>query len=175
MWCNGTGGDCWRTTMQAAAVAGWDSSIMRRFFFFFARALLIDNFEMALITFVNVSHVANSDSICSLMTSGSSQRTSGIRRPAGSGTSLVSVSTLLAQIMCDSLSCPSLSSHLPRSSSFKMCPLRRLLLSLANFEEVIFFGQQAWNTVLTTAQFAVSTAGKASYQSSVVFPDFNLF
>ena len=77
---------------------------MRWYFFSFARASSIDDFEMALIVFANVSHVVNSDSIRSLMTSGSRWCTSGIRRLAGSGMSLARVSILLAQIMCDSSS-----------------------------------------------------------------------
>ena len=61
-----------------------DSSITRWYFFSFAMVSLIDDFEMALITSVNVAHVANSDVMCSLTASGSKWWTSRMRRPVGS-------------------------------------------------------------------------------------------
>ena len=129
---------------------------------------------MALTALVKSSQFVNSELMRSRMTSGSRPRHAGMRRPAGSGTSLARVKALSAQMTCESSSRPSTSRHIPSSSSFKTCPVRILLLSWADLEDAVFFGQRTMNTLLTSAQVALSTIGKASNHSSAVFPDFNL-
>lgn len=174
MWRSGAVGDCCSRMARAAAVAARDSSITRRTFLSFASASSIDDFEIALIAFVKSSHVVKSDPMRSRTTSGSRRRTSGIRSPAGSGTSLARVRILFAQMTCDSSSRPSSSCHIPNSFSFKVCPFKRLLLSCADLEEPAFFGQRTAKAAFTLAHVSLFCTGMASNHSSAVLPDFSL-